>query len=67
MERACKRCGAIAREETDAALRSEYPYYCPECDENLYSFETTEVPETGDRNYEKQAIFINSRRGLISN
>lgn len=47
MEKACKRCGAIVAEETDEALKSEYTYYCPVCDENLYSFETAEAPDAG--------------------
>lgn len=24
----------------------EYPYYCPYCDENMYSFEVEDIPET---------------------
>jgi NAD-dependent SIR2 family protein deacetylase len=38
----CSKCGTEVKKETDKELRKEYPYYCPECDENLYSFETTE-------------------------
>lgn len=35
----CKKCGTEVRPEEDEELRNEYPYYCPECDENKYSFE----------------------------
>ena len=31
--RICKRCGTVR----------EYPYYCPKCDENKYSFECKEA------------------------
>jgi len=41
----CKRCGAKVKEETDSELKKEYPYYCPECDENLFSFECEEIKE----------------------
>lgn len=40
----CSRCHCEVEEEKDSELEKEYPYYCPECDENLYSFETTEKP-----------------------
>lgn len=39
----CKRCGNEVQEEEDEELRKEYPYYCPKCDENMYSFECKEV------------------------
>lgn len=39
----CKRCGAEVQPEEDEVLRKEYPYYCPKCDENMYSFECEEV------------------------
>lgn len=35
MEKYC-RCGSLVEIEKEI---EEYPYYCPECDENLYSFE----------------------------
>ena len=38
----CRRCGSEVQEENDAELRKEYPYYCPECDQNMYSFECKE-------------------------
>lgn len=40
----CKRCGAEVCVETDAELKEEYPYYCPCCDENMYSFECRDIP-----------------------
>ena len=40
----CSRCHCEVEEEKDSELEKEYPYYCPECDENLYSFETKEKP-----------------------
>lgn len=38
----CRRCGSRVRPEREAGLREEYPYYCPQCDENMYSFECME-------------------------
>lgn len=46
MKRVCKHCGCEVNEEVESELRKEYPYYCPECDENMYSFEVEEIPET---------------------
>ena len=40
---ACRRCGSKVRREREAGLREEYPYYCPRCDENMYSFECMEM------------------------
>ena len=34
----CARCGTRVHEEHEV---EGYPYYCPEHDENLYTFETT--------------------------
>ena len=41
-KRFCSRCGTGVQPEKDRGLRKEYPYYCPKCDENMYSFECTE-------------------------
>ena len=38
----CKRCGAPVLKETDLELSQEYPFYCPNCDENMFSFEVEE-------------------------
>ena len=43
--RACCRCGFPVVREKHISLRygvNKYPFYCPECDENMYSFETEE-------------------------
>lgn len=40
MKKYCIKCGSKVKKESDKILKKEYPYYCPECDENLYSFET---------------------------
>lgn len=34
----CNRCGHVV--EVEQVL--DYPYYCPECDENKYKFEVKE-------------------------
>ena len=39
--RICCRCGRVVCIEHDEEL--DYPYYCPDHDENLFEFETTEV------------------------
>lgn len=40
---ACGKCGSVVVPETDMELRKEYPYYCPCCDENMYSFECIDI------------------------
>ena len=35
--RVCLRCGSEVRKEKE---NIDYPYYCPNCDENMYEFET---------------------------
>lgn len=37
MIKKCCKCGTVVEKETEI---TEYPYYYPECDENLYEFET---------------------------
>lgn len=39
----CRRCGSDVQPERDKWLRKEYPYYCPKCDEDMYSFECMEL------------------------
>ena len=34
----CNRCGSFVLKESEVP---GYPFYCPECDENLYRFEVT--------------------------
>lgn len=48
MRKICKRCGTEAVPEDDKELRKEYPYFCPGCDENMYSFECQDMPENWD-------------------
>jgi predicted RNA-binding Zn-ribbon protein involved in translation (DUF1610 family) len=36
----CNRCGGLVVKEREPGLRKEYPFFCPECDENMYRFET---------------------------
>ena len=55
MKRVCKICGTVVENETHEELRKEYPYYCPECDQNKYSFETEEIPET-EQEYRRKVI-----------
>lgn len=35
----CGRCGSAVLPETNEELKKEYSYYCPRCDQNMYSFE----------------------------
>lgn len=39
-KRYCLRCGHQVRRETDKDLKKEYPYFCPYCYENVFTFET---------------------------
>lgn len=41
--RRCRRCGTYVQKETHKGLRKEYPFYCPECYENMYRFETVKM------------------------
>lgn len=38
--RICKRCESLVKKETQI---KGYPFYCPNCDENMYRFETINV------------------------
>jgi DNA-directed RNA polymerase subunit RPC12/RpoP len=35
----CRRCGTKVLKETDPDLAKDYQYYCPECNENMFTFE----------------------------
>ena len=35
----CPRCHKKLLREEDDRLKLKYPFYCPECDENYFSFE----------------------------
>lgn len=41
--RVCSRCGTPVEVEKEIL---SYPYYCPECDENLFGIETSLMPKT---------------------
>ena len=45
MAKVCIRCGSRVRKENDKELKKQYPYYCPECDENMFEFEVREDKE----------------------
>lgn len=38
-QRYCNRCGEMVE---DTEVDNDYNYYCPQCDEDLYTFETHE-------------------------
>lgn len=40
IKRYCFRCKGQVKRETDKNLKKTYPYYCPRCDENMFTFET---------------------------
>lgn len=40
-QRYCNRCGEMVK-DADYKSDNEYTYYCPQCDEDLYTFETHE-------------------------
>ena len=37
--RVCRRCGETVLKETAKTL-DDYPFVCPNCDENMFTFET---------------------------
>jgi formamidopyrimidine-DNA glycosylase len=39
-KRYCNKCDGLVHEELEKVLREEYPFYCPNCEENMYRFET---------------------------
>ena len=42
--RVCTRCNSEVEKEKEPSI--DYPFYCPNCDENLYEFETSVVAST---------------------
>lgn len=56
-QRYCRRCGEMV-EDADYKSDNEYTYYCPNCDEDLYTFETYE--ELAKKAYETCAWEITS-------
>lgn len=47
-KRHCFRCGHLVKRETEKYLRKKYPYYCPYCDENMFTFETYKKKKRSD-------------------
>lgn len=45
MDYQCRRCGCKVVRETDPDLKKQYPFYCPDCDENMDNFEVEEIKE----------------------
>lgn len=43
----CPKCHKPVIPETDPELKKEYPYLCPNCDENMYEFEVIWKQEGG--------------------
>lgn len=43
----CRRCNHTVKRETDKYLKRTYKYYCPHCDENMFSFETYKNKKKG--------------------
>jgi hypothetical protein len=41
--RKCLKCGSYVEKETCKGLRKEYPFYYPNCCENMYRVETFKV------------------------
>ena len=46
--RICLKCGERVKREYKI---KEYPFYCPNCDENLYRFETQNVKKNHKKCY----------------
>ncbi len=60
--RICRRCkGKIIPER--GTLRKTYPYYCPFCDENMFSFETEVLPNVKESYFSKRYKNVKKRDG----
>ncbi len=51
-ERVCSKCGHLVVKEE----KLDYPYYCSNCDENLFEIETKVKPKTQKADTEKENI-----------
>lgn len=40
--KSCNRCGTIVFNEK-FRTKDNYPFYCPNCDENMFSFEVSKI------------------------
>jgi len=49
-KRFCRRCGTQVEVEKIKSLKKQYPYFCPNCDENMFDFEV--FKESDVNNYE---------------
>ena len=78
MRKICKQCGMGVVKEENNELKKEYPFFCPGCDENMYSFECEDVPENIDERKKKiirylleedylpiNADFIRGKEGML--
>ena len=52
-QRYCNRCGEMVE---DTEVDNDYNYYCPQCDEDLYTFETHE--ELGIKLNERKKLWV---------
>lgn len=52
--RYCRRCGHAVKRETVKGLRKEYPYYCPNCCENMYRFETLKRNKKRNKSFDRR-------------
>lgn len=47
--RYCFRCNKKVKRETVKGLRERYPFYCPNCCENMFYFETYKKRRNGKK------------------
>ena len=45
MKTYCRRCGHEVIREQDEELAKTYPWYCPNCDENMFQYEVEDPYE----------------------
>lgn len=52
----CNKCGSIVIKETDEELQKKYKYYCINCGENLFEFETHKEPTAQSKKIELEKL-----------
>lgn len=52
----CNKCGSVVVKETDEELQKIYKYYCINCGENLFEFETHKEPTAQSKKRELEKI-----------